>query len=606
MASVWGELKRRNVVRVAVAYVIIAWLILQVGDTLAPALRLTDWVNTVLAFFLILGFPMALFFAWAFELTPDGIKKEKDVDRSESVTHLTGRKLDYLIIGVLMVALSYFAYDKFVLSSAREMAKEEAATESEPQATAVAKKLSIAVLPFANMSEDPNQEHFADGLAEELLNSLAALGDLRVVSRTSSFAFKDRNVSIAEIAAALEVDHILEGSVRRAGNTIRITAQLIDTSSDSHLWSNSYDRELNLDNILDIQGEIAGKVVNALNLRLLPQDSTMLTANGPANLEALDLYHDGMFYLRKIETGQTNFDKKAFEPAVKNFKASIAADPDWVPPRAALGRTYHFGHSILGDFDRAENMRIAKGHVTDAIRLDDDYGPAYGSLGYILTMAGDFDGAMQALDRARSLNVDISWGKAILMIGLGRYEVAIDEYRNAVNHDPLSTIIRIQLVEAYQCAGRYADVIEAIEGDDELDASELLFRYARILQSEAYIRAGDVERGLQLAVSVAEETGDDLAVAVNFALAGREERARDILNSREVAETRPLLLAATVAAALGEEDRTLTMLEQAADLASSEAWPFIVLWQIQCSPEIRNLSGNPRYKALLDRLGLPD
>jgi len=183
-------LKRRNVVRVAVAYVIIAWLILQVGDTLAPALHLADWVNTVLAFFVILGFPLALFFAWAFELTPEGIKKGKDVDRSESVTHLTGRKLDYLIIGVLMVALSYFAYDKFVLSSAREMAKEEAATESEPQATAVITKLSIAVLPFANMSEDPNQEHFADGLAEELLNSLARLGDLRVVSRTSSFAFK--------------------------------------------------------------------------------------------------------------------------------------------------------------------------------------------------------------------------------------------------------------------------------------------------------------------------------------------------------------------------------------------------------------------------------
>ena len=604
MASVWGELKRRNVVRVAIAYVIIAWLILQVGDTLAPALRLTDWVNTVLAFFLILGFPMALFFAWAFELTPDGIKKEKDVDRSESVTHLTGRKLDYLIIGVLMVALGYFAYDKFVLSSSIEMANERAATE-EPPATVAPTKLSIAVLPFANMSEDPNQEHFADGLAEELLNSLARLGDLRVISRTSSFAFKDRNVSMAEIAAALDVDHILEGSVRRAGNTVRVTAQLIDTSSDSHLWSNTYDRELNLDNILDIQEEIAVKVVNALNLRLLPPESAMLAADGPANLIALDLYHDGMFYLRKIETGQSA-SRATFETAIENFKAAIAADPAWAPPHAALGRTYHFGHSMLDESDMAGTMRTSKGHVMDAIRLDKDYGPAYDSLAYILALAGDYDGAMRALDRARALNIDASWPYAILMLGLGRYDAAIDEFRNAVNHDPLSTIIRIQLAEAYLCSGRYTDAIEAIEGDDKLVASGSMSAYARTLLAESYIRGGDEETGLRLSVSVAEETGDELSVAILFALAGEIERARSILNSRQMTGTRPLLEAARVLAVLGDEDRTLTNLEQAVASASSEAYPFIVLGYVHCSPEIRRLAGNPRYESLLDRLGLPD
>ena len=595
MASVWGELKRRNVVRVAIAYVIIAWLILQVGDTLAPALHLGEWVNTVLAFFLILGFPMALFFAWAFELTPEGLKKEKDVDRSVSITHGTGRKLDFAIIGLLAIVLAYFAFDKFIT------------VEPQPDAAPVVVNTqpSIAVLPFTNMSEDPNQEHFADGLAEELLNSLAAIGDLRVVSRTSSFKFKGRNVSMAEIAAALQVDHILEGSVRRAGDTVRITAQLIDTSSDSHIWSNTYDRELNLNNILDIQDEIAVKVVNALNLRLLPQESALLTVDGPANLRALDLFHDGMFYLRKIETGQST-SRTTFETAIKNFEAAIAADPDWAPPHAKLGRVYHFGHHTLDESDMAGTMRTSKRYVMEAIRLDENYGPAYESLGFILAVTGDYDGAMRELDRARALNVDVSWGNAILMLGLGRYDEAINEYRNAVNHDPLSMMVRRQLADAYLCSGRYADAIEAIEGEAELFDNDSISAYRRMLLSESYIRAGDAERGLQIAIGVAEETGDDTYVALLFALAGEIDRARSILNSREITGTFELISASQVLAALGDEDQALTMLERGAASAWSESQPLWMLWYVHCSPEIRRLAGNPRYESLLNQLGLPD
>ena len=595
MASVWGELKRRNVVRVAIAYVIIAWLILQVGDTLAPALHLGEWVNTVLAFFLILGFPMALFFAWAFELTPEGLKKEKDVDRSVSITHGTGRKLDFAIIGLLAIVLAYFAFDKFIT------------VEPQPDAAPVVVNTqpSIAVLPFTNMSEDPNQEHFADGLAEELLNSLAAIGDLRVVSRTSSFKFKGRNVSMAEIAAALQVDHILEGSVRRAGDTVRITAQLIDTSSDSHIWSNTYDRELNLNNILDIQDEIAVKVVNALNLRLLPQESALLTVDGPANLRALDLFHDGMFYLRKIETGQST-SRTTFETAIKNFEAAIAADPDWAPPHAKLGRVYHFGHHTLDESDMAGTMRTSKRYVMEAIRLDEDYGPAYESLGFILAVTGDYDGAMREFYRARALNIDVSWGNAILMLGLGRYDEAINEYQNAVNHDPLSMRVRRQLADAYLCSGRYADAIEAIEGEGELFDNDSISAYRRMLLSESYIRAGDEDRGLQIAISVEEEIGEDLYLALSFALAGEIERARSILNSQEIAGIFALLHASGVLVLLGDEDQALTMLERGADSAWSGSQPLWMLYEVHCSPEIRRLAGNSRYESLLNQLGLQD
>ncbi len=401
--SIFTELRRRNVFRIGAAYAIMAWIIMQVTDLAAPALRLPTWVPSLVVFLLLIGLPIALLLAWAFEITPEGIKKTKDIPLGQNISRFGGRKLDFVVIGLLAGAVLLLVIDKNRSDVTQESTESNNSPiqTSEPSAAASPTKLSIAVLPFVNMSEDPNQEHFADGLAEELLNSLAAIGDLRVVSRTSSFAFKGRNVSMAEIAAALQVDHILEGSVRRAGDTVRITAQLIDTSSDSHIWSNTYDRELNLNNILDIQDEIAFKVVNALNLRLLPQESAMLAGDGPANLSALDLFHDGMFYLRKIETGQSQ-SRTTFETAMKNFEGAIAADPDWAPPHAALGRVYHFGHGSLDDSDMAGTMRTSKRYVMDAIRLDEDYGPAYQSLGYILAVTGDYDGAMRAFDRARA------------------------------------------------------------------------------------------------------------------------------------------------------------------------------------------------------------
>ena len=589
MTSFWGEMKRRNVVRVAVAYVIVGWLILQFADVLIPLLTLPEWVGRLNFLLLLVGFPLALFFAWAYELTPEGLKKEKDVDRTESIAHLTGRKLDFIIIGVLVVAVGFLLVDKIYLSEGDRAPDEIIATERQ----------SIAVLPFVNMSEDPSQEHFADGLTEELLNTLAKLSDLRVISRTSSFVFKERNVPISEIAAALQVDHILEGSVRRAGNTIRITAQLIATSSDSHLWSNSYDRELNLDNILEIQEEIAVTVVDELNLRLLPQDSRMIVMNGPANLNALDFYHDGMFYLRKAEIGEADTET-TFKPAVQSFEASIAADPNWAPPRAALGRVIHFFKEVG---DMAENLRISKGHIMDAIRLDNAYGPAYGSLGYILSIQGDFDGSMRAYERARSLGTDSSWGKAILLGFVGRFDAAIDEYLQAVTHDPLSTHVRYQLMGAYACAGRYA---EAIDAASTLLATEPDDENLRIILANTYLRSGNMAAGLQMADDVAKDIGTDLPFAATFAMVGRDERARAALNAPEMSEPGASFDAAIIAAALGQDDRALTRLEQAVDFESARYRAVQLLYRIQCSPEFRSLVGNARYEALLNRLGLPD
>ncbi len=222
MASVWGELKRRNVVRVAVAYAIVSWLILQLTDVLVPLLDLPEWVGRFVFLLLVIGFLLALILSWAYELTPQGVKLEKNVDRSESITHITGRKIDFVIIGVLVVAVGFLLVDKLYPGEGDTAPDEVIATE----------RKSIAVLPFINLSSDPEQEYFSDGLAEELLNLLTRIPELRVTSRSSAFSYKGKDFKIADVGRELNVDHVLEGSVRRSGDQIRITAQLIDVSED--------------------------------------------------------------------------------------------------------------------------------------------------------------------------------------------------------------------------------------------------------------------------------------------------------------------------------------------------------------------------------------
>ena len=245
MPRLFEELKRRNVFKVGTAYVVLAWLLAQITDVFLEPFGAPDWVIKSILLVLLAGFPLALFFAWAFEMTPEGIKKEKDVDRSQSITNETGQKLNLAIIFILVLALGYFAFDKFALAPERdaELVRATEIAQAEPAQTASAEK-SIAVLPFVNMSEDAGNEYFSDGISEEILNSLAKVKELKVAGRTSSFAFKGQNQDLRQIGDALGVNHILEGSVRKAGTTVRITAQLIQVDDGFHLWSDTYDREL--------------------------------------------------------------------------------------------------------------------------------------------------------------------------------------------------------------------------------------------------------------------------------------------------------------------------------------------------------------------------
>jgi len=274
--SFFDELKRRNVFRVGVAYVIVAWLLAQVADLMLDNFGAPGWVIKSVLTLLIIGFPLAIFYAWAFELTPEGIKPQREVEREQSITAQTGRKLDRTIIVVLVLALGYFAWDKFMGSGS--MTVEPTGQGTDPTAAAIEpgpQEKSIAVLPFVNMSSDPEQEFFSDGISEEILNALAKVKDLKVAGRTSSFAFKGQNQDLRLIGEALGVNHVLEGSVRKAGDKVRITAQLIQVSDGFHLWSDTYDRELT--DIFAIQDEIATAILGQLKAALLDEQSIAST-----------------------------------------------------------------------------------------------------------------------------------------------------------------------------------------------------------------------------------------------------------------------------------------------------------------------------------------
>ncbi len=330
MSGLFQELKRRNVFKVGTVYVVLAWLLAQITDVFLEPFGAPDWVIKTVLLLLIIGFPLALLFAWAFELTPEGLKKEKYVDRSQSITHETGQRLNLAIIFILILALGYFAVDKFILEPGRHLETSEVAAQP-VEAKEPAKEKSIAVLPFVNMSDDAGNEYFSDGIAEEILNALAKVKDLKVAGRTSSFAFKGQNQDLREIGDALGVNHILEGSVRKAGAKVRITAQLIQVDDGFHLWSDTYDRELT--DVFAIQDEIANAILEQLKARLVGGESVAVAATR-TNTEAYELYL--LAKQRMYERTQL-----PLEAAAELLDRAIAIDPQYAPAYAQTGNRDH-------------------------------------------------------------------------------------------------------------------------------------------------------------------------------------------------------------------------------------------------------------------------
>ena len=456
--SFFNELKRRNVFKVAVAYIIVGWLIMQAGEVMAPALHLPDWVNSLLAFFLILGFPLALLFSWVFEITPEGLKKEKDIDRSKSITSVTGQKLNNFIIAILILALGYFVTDKFILGPGREAAQIASAVEDVRQQSSIPVKVaepdtSIAVLPFVNMSSDPEQEYFSDGISEEVLNLLAKIPELKVTSSSSAFSFKGQNIDIPTVADKLGVTHVLEGSVRKSGNQVRITAQLIEADRDVHMWSETYDREL--DDIFAIQDEIAEEVVRVLQVRLLG-DSPHLQET---DTEAYTAYLQGQHFLQL----ETPSGRAAARDAFNN---AIEIDPQYAPAWAGLSHALRH-QANWGDTQLNTGTEAAREAAQTALELDETLDEAWAALGRIQWVF-DWDWVVAEGTIKTALMHGPNNANALMMASriaktLGHYEEAIELGTGAVNLDPLNTDLLTDLAVTYFEAHQFDRAVRTLE-----------------------------------------------------------------------------------------------------------------------------------------------
>ena len=574
--SLFSELRRRNVFRVGIAYVIVAWLLLQVADTLGPALRLPEWFQSGVVFVLILGFPLILIFAWAFELTPEGLKRERDVDRSQSITPQTGQRLNFAIIALLGLAVIYLGLDKFVF----EHEHEEGVTSSEP---------SIAVLPFENMSSDEEQEYFSDGLTEELLNLLAKIPELKVTSRTSAFFYKGKDVRLSDVGRELDVDHILEGSVRKSGQKIRITAQLIEVATDAHLWSNTWDRDL--DDIFEIQDEIAAKVVDELRVQLLGDLPHAVTTDGESYALFLRARHSiSQRTHESLLRGEELIDK------------ALEIDPDYAPGWV-LKALIHSQQGDVGARMPKEIAPLARAAVNRALELDPNDAAAHALSGdLMISYERNFADARAEFDRALELdpfNVDVLYHAAMYYTFIGQPEKALPLSLAARERDPLFTANYAVLGYVYSVLGRFDEAAEVLRERIALQPDSFGNYY---YLANPYILQGRYEEALELALKERLDGFRYTSLAIiHWYLGDREasDAAMAALKTKPDGGWDWQVVQAS--AVRGETDQAFEAMEAAYENRDSG------LQLILGDRHLANLRDDPRYEAMVEKMGIrPD
>ena len=504
--SLFKELKRRNVIRVAAAYVVIGWLLLQIASTLTPALHLPEWIVSGIALLLILGFIPAILFSWAYELTPEGLKKDKDVDKTNLDTSQTSKKLDVITLVAIAGVVGLIGWQQMNPTIQSESTQQGVASVNQTDVQMASEK-SIAVLPFADMSVEGDQAYFADGISEELLNVLAKVDGLKVAARTSSFKFRGDEHDIVEIGSALKVKTVLEGSVRKSGDQIRITAQLIDVAGGFHLWSETYDRELS--NIFALQDEIATSIVDALKLKLeLHADGG--GAQRAESGEAYDLYLRGRELAREPS-------KDGLTRALKFFNQALLIDPDFASAYGAIASAWiwledYGGVPSQDAFDRAEPA------AKRALELEPERADALTAMG--LLEARKYDNTIAAreyFERALKANpafIDTYHLYADVINELGEYEKALKIRRDAVERDPLSSFLKSRVASQLGDMGQFDEaesLLNEIFADNPNDA------YAYEEQAGMYWNKGNLASAVPAFKFVHENRPGDPFAAHNLA-----------------------------------------------------------------------------------------
>jgi len=582
----FAELKRRNVYKVAVAYAVVGWLIAQIATQIFPFLEIPNWVVRLVIVLIAIGFPIALVIAWAFEATPEGIKRTEVADAIPAVARQKKHAWIYVVVVGAALSTGLFFLGRYTAGSAGVAVLP----------SVVAQK-SIAVLPFVNMSADKNDEYLSDGVSEELITALSKITGLQVKARTSSFAFKGKNEDIQKIGELLHVSHLLEGSVAKAGNKLRITAQLIQTSDGNHLWSDTYDRDMQ--DIFAVRSEVAQQVAATLKIRLLGEEKRKIDKKPTENIEAYNLYRQGRYY-------GDNVSEEGIKKALPFFQQAIQKDPRFAMAYAGMADTYVAAADAF--IAPREAFSKAKEAALKAIELDDTLAEAHASLGLVhYHYDWDWAAAEKEFKRALVLNPQSAWSYTLytqFLGGMGRVDEANDQGRRALEIDPLSATARWCLGWAFLNAGQSDEAIEQLSKAVELNPNSA---WARTFLGRAYLTKGMQQRGIEEMETARRDGPDDVFVlgllGYGYAVTGRRADAFKVLHSLDEMEGRRYVSRTArvyVYAGLGDKDKAFEWLEKAyQERSDALAW-------FRQEPESKSLRSDPRFATLMRKIGFTE
>ena len=572
MKSFFAELKRRNVYKVAVAYAVVGWLLMQVATQIFPFFDIPNWAVRLVVLLIIAGFPIALIIAWAFELTPEGLKLTEAGEQRSAARR--GRVWIYVVIIAAAISLGLFFLGRSSIRNRVAAAKQLPAK-------------SIAVLPFVDMSQAKDQEYFCDGISEEILDALAKVDGLRVVARTSSFSFKGKSADVGEVATKLNVANVLEGSLRRSGNHIRVTAQLI-AHDGFHLWSETYDRELQ--DVFAMQDEITRSIVDALKIKLAVAPAVSATQNP----ESHDLYLQGLYFVNKS-------DEQSLRKALGLFQRALDKDPSSSRAWTGIARAWDFlADAYVKPLDAYPQVKAA---AAMAVSLDERNAEAHCWLGDAIHVL-DWDLAGNEREVKRALEIDPNSGLAHIFAGFlrsyrGDWQGAVVEGESAVKQDPLSPSGVSFLVLPYLRTGRLNEALAAAHRISELDTNYL---YRDPPLGQIYFETGRYAEAVAEFTKAQEVTHlPSSGLAASYARLGRTEDARRALDQILEAARAHYVAAGGIAgiyAALGDKDEAFRWLERA--YGEHDAG----LCGLAFDPAFESLRVDPRFADLVRRVGL--
>ena len=588
----FAELKRRNVYKVAVAYAVVAWLAIQAASIFLPAFNAPQWAMQIVILILVVGFPIALVFSWAFEITPEGIVRESEIDPAKSITRKTGRKIVAITVVLAVIAVGLFVFQ--LIRARTTPAPRETASAARTESATPPTNKSIAVLPFDNLSRDPDNAYFVEGIQDEILTRLAKIADLKVIARSSTQRFQNKG-DLPQIAQQLGVAHLLEGSVQKVNDQVRINVQLIKAASEAHLWAEIYDRKLT--DIFAVESEIAKTIADTLQAKLSGSEQHAIAARPTENDEAHQLYLKGRFFWNK----RTANDLKK---SIDYFQQAIAQDPNYALAYAGVADAYvvlpGYGGGIPHDcYPKA--IAAAK----KALELDDTLAEAHTTLAMAI-WSYEFDSAQAIREFQRAIQLNPNYAIAhqqygnTLLVPLGRFDDGIAEGKRAVELDPLSLAINSDMAVNYHFAGRYDEAIAQLRKTLEMDPG---YYFAYVNLGQALEKKGARDDAIA-EYQKARALNDDPAVlgflARCYALSGNKTEAERILNQLKELSKQRYVAAYSFALTyigLGDKEEALRWVEQSyQDRAGSD-----IGW-IRVDPMLDPLRGDPRFEAIAEKI----